>query len=508
MRNHIARLNADGTLDTGFDPNADATVLSLALQADGKVLLGGNFNTLQPNGAAIATARNYIARVNGDGTLDTDFDPNGNGSVFTLAVQDDGKILLGGNLTSLQPNGAASPTVRNRIARVNMDGTVDVDFDPNPNGTVSAVVVQPDGKILVGGSFVFLQPNGAASATLRFRIARLEADGAVDQEFDPKASNGVLSLALQADGNILLAGSFITLQPNGAVSSTTRNRIARVDASGNLDMNFDPNANGRVDTVALQADGKILLGGEFTNIQPNGAASATVRSLFARLVNDPATNTLSAIDPTRVNWVRGGGAPELSMVTIEHSVDGGITWSLPLAASRVGTTSNWEVTGLSLPPSGQIRARGRAISGFFNGSSGLIEQVAGFGPDADNDGLINAWEELYWPGMTALHGALDDDDHDGLVNLLELAFGLDPMVSDTTGMPPVIEDGGYLTMTIVKRAGVIYEVQSAGSLLATDFSGGTTVVLLDDAGTLKVRDTVPLSTPTSRFMRVKVTGNP
>ena len=120
-RRNIARINADGTLDVGFNPKPYDSVFSLAVQADGKVLLGGFFTTLQPNGAVSATPRQSIARVNGDGTLDTGFDPQANSKVWSVAVQADGKVLLGGQFTTLQPNGAVSATPRQYIARVNGD---------------------------------------------------------------------------------------------------------------------------------------------------------------------------------------------------------------------------------------------------------------------------------------------------------------------------------------------------------------------------------------------------
>src|SRR5207302_968804 len=135
------RVNADGTLDSGFDPNANNVVYCVAVQPDGKILVGGDFTTLSPNGGASVT-RNRIARVNADGTLDSGFDPNANSSLYCLAQQADGKILLGGIFNSLQPNGAASPTTRSRIARVNADGTLDTGFDPNPNSDVYSVEVE------------------------------------------------------------------------------------------------------------------------------------------------------------------------------------------------------------------------------------------------------------------------------------------------------------------------------------------------------------------------------
>ena len=91
------------------------------------------------------------AAVRGQSALDG-FDPNANGAVRVVVVQPDGKILIGGDFTTLSPNGGAAVT-RNRIARLNPDGTLDTAFNPNANGHVNAIAVQADGKILVGGHF-------------------------------------------------------------------------------------------------------------------------------------------------------------------------------------------------------------------------------------------------------------------------------------------------------------------------------------------------------------------
>src|SRR5204862_182956 len=160
-------------------------------------------------------------------------------------------------------------------------------------------------------------PDGATSATPRQYVARVNADGILDTVFDPKANSQVISAAVQPDGKILLGGAFSTLQPNGAASTTTRQCVARVNADGSLDISFDPNANSSVNSVAVQADGKILVGGNFTSLQPNGAGSATARNFFARLNNDAATQLLSAPDTTQLQWQRGGASPEVSQVTFE-----------------------------------------------------------------------------------------------------------------------------------------------------------------------------------------------
>jgi hypothetical protein len=133
-----------------------------------------------------------------------------------------------------------------------------------------------------------------------------------------------------------------------------------------------------------------------------------------------------------------------------------------------------------------------------------------FTSDADGDGLLDGWEIARF-GTTAGHSALDDYDGDGHNELLELAFGLNPTISNPGGQPAVISEGGYLTMTIARQPGATYEVESAGTVLPAlpdSFSAASTTVLVNDATTLKVRDNVLIGTLTSRFMRVKVTAAP
>jgi uncharacterized delta-60 repeat protein len=150
-------------VDPTFNPGSGANLAvdQLALQPDGKVLIGGSFTSVG------GTARNRIARLNADGTLDLSFNPgaSGTGTVRTLMLQPDGKVLIGGNFTSIDG------TVRNRIARLNADGSLDLSFDPGSgaNGIVMALAVQPDGKVLIGGGFT------SVNGTARNRIARIEA---------------------------------------------------------------------------------------------------------------------------------------------------------------------------------------------------------------------------------------------------------------------------------------------------------------------------------------------
>src|SRR5207248_3128608 len=135
-------------LADSFDPNANSTVDAIAVQADGKILAGGNFMSIG------GQTRNRIARLDATTGLADSFNPNANGfGVYAIAVQADGKILAGGGFTTLAPNGGAAVT-RNRIARLETDGRVDQTLDLSTVGSyVTATAVQPDGKILIGGEF-------------------------------------------------------------------------------------------------------------------------------------------------------------------------------------------------------------------------------------------------------------------------------------------------------------------------------------------------------------------
>ena len=193
------------------------------------------------------------AAVRGQSALDG-FDPNANGAVRVVVVQPDGKILIGGDFTTLSPNGGVAVT-RNRIARLNPDGTLDTAFNPNANDVVYAIAVQADGKILAGGAF---NGNSIGGQTRNY-IARLDATTGLADSFDPNANNTVYSIAVQADGKILAGGAFTS------IGGQTRNYIARLDATTGLADSFDPNANDVCPySIAVQADGKILAGGAFT----------------------------------------------------------------------------------------------------------------------------------------------------------------------------------------------------------------------------------------------------
>lgn len=171
-RTNIGRLNADGTVDSGFQPellggDGGLEVSSIALQSDGRVLAAGSLRRLR------GVSSSKIARLNADGTLDSGFqnELRGTGDVFhppfvSFVVQSDGKVLIGGSFTTV--NGVS----RNSIARLNGDGTLDSSFlsglaGVESDSAVNSVAVQSDGKVIIGGNFTTV--NGVPVAG----IARL-----------------------------------------------------------------------------------------------------------------------------------------------------------------------------------------------------------------------------------------------------------------------------------------------------------------------------------------------
>lgn len=497
----IARLNADGTLDGSFYPEV-GSIFCLAAQADGKILLGGSFTSIRPNDAAFPSPRNNIARLNPDGSLDSAFDPNPNARVYSIKVQPDDKLLLGGQFTTLQSNGSAAVVPRRYIARVHEDGTLDEGFDPSPNNEVHTVMVQADGKVLLGGIFQALQPNGAADSVPRNYIARMQADGTLDESFDPSPNNIVYTLALQTDGKVLLGGDFTSVRPNGAAEPTRRYKVARCNANGQLDPGFDPAPNLAVFSLAHQEDGRVLVGGIFTALYPNGEDNPPPRYGFARLLNDPATQILTAPVASKVSWVRGGSGLEISQVTFELSTDGGVTWtSLGLGTRVVG---GWELTGLTLPVTGYLRARGRTSAGLYNGSSGVIEQVASFV-------YYPAWAATALPGAPEAERATGYDfDGDGKSNGWEFFMGSDPRVHETADLVHVVSSPGTVAFEYPRRRGlaVVETVQVSNTL--ADFRPlpptEYTRELIDNGPGQPdtVRITIPDSAEPRRFFRIVV----
>ena len=248
---NIIRFNADNTIDETFNASTNGTILALAIQPDGKILIAGVFTAV--NG----TNQNGLSRLNSDGSLDNSFDA-GTGAdnlIYDIAVQPDGKILLGGNFIGI--NNYFSPA----IVRLNTDGSVDTSFSspltpPQPGifpNIVYSLALQADGKIALGGAIV-TNPSSPAFKS----IIRLNSDGSFDNSFDAGSINGNLfKVVIQADGKFIIGGFFQT------INGVSRPYIARLKSDGALDESFDAGANASapVTSIYVKPDSKILIGG-------------------------------------------------------------------------------------------------------------------------------------------------------------------------------------------------------------------------------------------------------
>ena len=269
--NKIIRLNTNGSIDTSFvyGTGFDGLVDEIAIQSDGKILVGGNF--LNYDG----TPANYIIRLNSNGTIDgsfvygTGFDAN----VRDIAIQSDGKILVGGNFLSY--NG----TPANNLIRLNSDGTIDGSFvyGLGFNSTVNKIAIQSDGKIVLGGNFTSYNLTPANG------IIRLNSDGSIDTFFiyGTGFNFSVVSIDIQTNGKIIVGGVFNNYNGTGA------NRIIRLNTDGSVDTSFvyGTGFNFPVLSIAIQSDGKILVGGQF------GDYNGTPANLIIRLNSDGSVDT-------------------------------------------------------------------------------------------------------------------------------------------------------------------------------------------------------------------------
>lgn len=283
--NGLGRLDTDGAPDATFDKGPGMTPAAgrvVVRQPDGKLLFGGNFTAVR------GEAANRLARLYPEGFLDDDFDIGSgpNGEVRALAVLADGRILVGGYFTQF------AGRARRGLARLHADGSLDTSFLATPIAGISdmqveALVPQPDGKILVGGLIRTASSGQIFAGGLSSGVLRLLADGTVDTAFDIGAGAHELgstavpmrvhALALQTDGKVLVGGEFTGFQGVNA------RRLARLETNGQLDVGFQSamGANGPDSTVfglLVQADGRLVVSGQFGQI--GGASRANLARLL------------------------------------------------------------------------------------------------------------------------------------------------------------------------------------------------------------------------------------
>ena len=397
-RSRIARLTTTGALDASFDPGSglDGPVEAVALRASGGILVAGTFSK------ADGQNRSGLAEFGPTGSLDTGFD-TGTGTAGAAAravlALPSGGAMLGGAFTTyggvsqkgiaeVRANGAletgwfgyvdgpspvvnaivrrsdealiaggaftlAQTTARGRIALFGTSGTVDAAWANGSgfDGTVEALALQGDGKVVVGGQFT------AYDGTSRPRIARLNADGSLDTTFAPGAGfdGTVEALALQGDGKVVVGGQFT------AYDGTSRPRIARLNANGSLDTTFAPGAgfDAPVAAVAVQADGGISVGGSFTAFA--GAASPFVTRLLGTATADPspAAPAPPAVAPPAPPASPAAPQPVVGRDGVARAVRGSVTVRLPGTDEFVSLDRG---VPQELPVGSQVDTRRGAVS--------------------------------------------------------------------------------------------------------------------------------------------------
>jgi len=372
-RTALLRLNASGTADASFNAGTGAAGNALQVstfvgQPDGKVLVGGAFDSFS------GQITKSMVRLNADGSLDAAFNANlgagfSGGSVNTLALQPDGKVLVAGSFTDL--NGlTAAPLVR-----LNADGTRDASFTvPISQGSyVGSVLVQPDGKVIVTG---ILNVTGANTIS----IVRLTATGALDTSFTAPASTLTYSgsyfdsnVVLQPDGKLLLTGSFF-------VGGTAY--VVRLNANGSQDNTFTV-TNGPSDypfTIGLQSDGSMLVGGSFAKFNgretPLGRLTATgaADAAFVPKVQAPGSVT-TVVRQADGQLVLGGDFSEYNGLSVHRLARVSATGTLD-AAFTVATGAlplEGRVTSLAVQPDGKL---------LVGATSGLQRLLTTGSPDA------------------------------------------------------------------------------------------------------------------------------
>jgi uncharacterized delta-60 repeat protein len=268
-------INVYGSL-TYSAVSINSQVSGILPQADGKIMVVGDFTTVS------GVSRNRIARMNSDGTLDTSF-VIGTGfgtsvgvSTLSIDINSSGDYFVGGQFTTY------SGVSRNNIIKLTSTGSVDNTFavGTGTNNLITSVLVQPDGKVIIAGVFT------SYSSTTANRIVRLNTNGTIDNTFVTGTgfSNDVFQAILQTDGKIVCVGNF------GSYNGTTIDRVCRLNTDGTIDGTFTSlGFNGSVQDITIDVDGNIIVTGQFTTyngitqsrivkLNPNGTVFGTWNS--------------------------------------------------------------------------------------------------------------------------------------------------------------------------------------------------------------------------------------
>lgn len=503
-RERIVRLNADGSVDPGFLCSLDDVADSVAVDPSGRILICGYFEMV--NGIPMPG----LARLNVDGSLDSSFSPTGafNHGLRVVPLPD-GKVLINGSgLTRLNADGSVDGTFTvtpvpspfnsfavqedgkivantDKVRRYNADGTLDPTFTADVT-SVTAIAVQTDGKVIVGGHF------SQVGGVTRHRVARLNADGTLDTSFAGASfltGEAVSCVAVQEDGGVVISGTFTK------VDGESRPCVARLKPDGTHDRGFASAGSANAITgMSLAADGSVFVAGQFLSI---GSES---RTGLAKLRNRPSVIEFGIEGGNTLRWRRGGSAPALSAVTFSVSTDSGRSWTVLDSPVRSG--DSWILGPVSLPPHGFVRASGGSV--LSSRGFGVMRETKlfGRGPTA-----VEEWRSANFGSPLNEGSGADtrDFDRDGHRNLVEYAFGSDPTTAGLPGYPTWQAAGPAYGISFTKPAnvsGITYSAEWSETMHADDWHPAEDLSV-GDAKSFRV----PVGTEGRKFFRLKV-ANP
>ncbi len=294
-RNRLAHILSDGSVDSAWNPDANGTVYAMILSGT-TVYAGGGFTYVGGQN------RNRLAALNASGGAVTAWNPNSDNTVIALFLSGT-TIYAGGSFTTLLGS-SGGPYIRNRIAAIDTTTGNPTAWDPNADNSVNALFLSGT-TIYAGGSFTTLL-GSSGGPYIRNRIAAIDTTTGNPTAWDPNADNSVNALFLSGT-TIYAGGSFTTLLGSSG-GPYIRNRIAAIDTTTGNPTAWDPNANNPVSTLALSGT-TLYAGGNFTSI------GGQIRSRLAALStstgnatawNPNANNTVSALAVSGANIYAGG----------------------------------------------------------------------------------------------------------------------------------------------------------------------------------------------------------
>lgn len=383
-----------GPVDTSLVTYVNNTVYDLAVDEDGGILLFGSFTSVA------GTTPDRVARIAADGTADTAFNANTdalniNSTVHCALYDGSSGWVIGGSFTTVGGG------TYNRMARIWPDGTHEASFNPNVDNTVYAVARYPTFGFLIGGTFT------TVGGTARNRLARLNSSGTLNASLNHTftGTSEVRAIAPQPDGTILIGGRWTTISGHSSVG------IARLksDLSNTVDTSFTQTVgtSGVVYAIAVQPDGKIIIAGQFN------AVGGTTRVNIARLHPDGLLDTsfvppaltgivqTVALQPDGKMLVGGSFTNRLARLNPDGSLDAGFNASSNNVVHSIRMHgAEAYIGGAFTQVDGQAMTRVARLRPMDQ--PGLIRFIALLGMRAELGTIKVSWRRASTPNWTVL----------------------------------------------------------------------------------------------------------